>query len=100
MERKDVQRIDEKGAYVGARGGFESAHVTERRTFKQLLCSLPKRAVELLIKIISKKGLALALATALLLVNMIDQWVWFAVIGLFIGASTGEKIIGRMSITS
>lgn len=100
MERKDVQRIDEETTYVGARGKFESAHVTERRTFKQLLRSLPKRAIELLIKVISKKGLALALATVLLLVGLIDQWVWFAVIGLFIGASTGEKIIGRMTIHS
>ena len=78
----------------------ESKYTTERRTFGQLVKSLPKRFIELLIKLVSKKGLVLLLGTGLLIFNVIDQWVWFALVGLFIGASTGEKIIGRMTISS
>lgn len=78
----------------------EAKHTTERRTFAQLLKSVPKRLIELLIKLISKKGFVLLLGTGLLALQIIDQWVWFALAGLFIGASTGEKIIGRMTISS
>lgn len=75
-------------------------HLTERRSCGELLKSLPKRFIELLIKLISRKGVVLLLATGLLMLQIIDQWVWFAVVGLFIGDSVGSKIIERMTITS
>lgn len=75
-------------------------YLTERRSCGELLKSLPKRFIELLIKLISRKGVVLLLATGLLILQIIDQWVWFAVVGLFIGDSVGSKIIERMTITS
>lgn len=88
MEREKVESVEVK------------RHLTEKRSCGELLRSLPKRFVELLIKLISRKGVVLVLATGLLILTIIDQWVWFAVVGLFIGDSVGSKIIERMTIHS
>ena len=72
---------------------------TEQRTMLVLLKSIPKRLIELVIKLISVKGFVLALATWLLVMGRIESWVWYAVAVIVIGAKLGDKAISNIRVS-
>ncbi len=66
------------------------------RTFGSLARDVPKRLVELVIKMVGAKGLFFAVATVLLALRVIDGWQWIAVGSVFVGTRAAEKLIGRI----
>jgi hypothetical protein len=57
-----------------------------------------KRLRELIIKLVSVKGLFAAIATWLRLVDRLDDWVWFMVVLAVISARAFEKKVSEIKI--
>lgn len=58
----------------------------------ELLKELPKRLVDLLVKLVSMKGLVFIFATIALAYARIGFWEWLAATGLVIGGRYLEKL--------
>jgi hypothetical protein len=59
-----------------------------------MLAAIPVRVTELVVKMISTKGLVFAVATAAWWYERVDFWQWLACAGLVVGVRTVEKIKG------
>jgi hypothetical protein len=69
--------------------------VSANTTLRELLRAVPKRLVELVVKLASAKGLVFVLATAVWLgTDRMDFWQWLACAGLLVGSRTIEKLKG------
>jgi hypothetical protein len=73
-------------------------HETTGRSLGSLLRDIPKRFVELLIKLAGAKGLAFVAATLLLWFGKLDGWEWVAVASIFVATKAAEKLIGNIQV--
>lgn len=73
--------------------------VTEERSLWVLLKSIPKRLAELVIKMISTKGLILAIAVFLAYRQVLDSWALLVVFFLVIGGKTLDKFLDKFSLS-
>ncbi|MFA4971756.1 MAG: hypothetical protein WC683_04035 [bacterium] len=85
----------EPGESVEAVTGNAGEFVTVRMTLKELLASIPKRAAELLIKLLGFKGLIFIVATGLLYAGKIDEWGWITVAGMVIGEKAIDSVLTK-----
>ena len=60
---------------------------------KELLKSIPKRILDLVIKLISVKGLVFGVATILKFNNLLDSWIWLLCAVAILSFRTFEKIL-------
>ena len=70
-------------------------YATEERSCKQLAASIPKRGLELCVKLLGIKGAVFVVATVLLAMGRIESWMWLIAAAGVIGGSFGQKLIDK-----
>jgi len=71
---------------------------TKDKSFKSLLLAIPKRILELIIKVIGGKGAVLAIGTYLFMyTEKIPLWAWLLLVVIFIGGRYADKLIDRLT---
>jgi hypothetical protein len=71
--------------------------LTKDKSFKSLLMAVPKRILELIIKVIGGKGAVLAIGTYLFMyTEKIPLWAWLLLVVIFIGGRYADKLIDRL----
>jgi hypothetical protein len=71
--------------------------LTKDTSVKNLLASVVKRFLELLIKLIGGKGIVLVVSTYLFLTtDKVPLWAWLVAVVLFIGGRYADKLIEKI----
>jgi hypothetical protein len=72
--------------------------LTKDKSFKNLLAAVPKRILELIIKVVGGKGAVLAVGTYLFIyTEKIPLWAWLLLVVIFIGGRYADKLIDRLT---
>jgi hypothetical protein len=72
--------------------------VTEQRKFTELFKSIPKRILELCIKILGIKGVVLGISIWLIYKGKLDSWAFVVIIAIVIAEKGAMKFLENLRV--